>query len=646
MRKESAVEALGQQSLLMPARIKAALAANDRLKLSLTMLQAAAAHASDREAPVADWAPDMRQAGLHDATWLRELVSTAYFDDHTLVLPKIAPLADLLQTDLTLMARPVCDGGTPADAELQQRRDNWLARLGTLAEREGLDGDGLRALTHGDRRGGDSLHLLVMDLHRRLNALSAQIATENIDGAHAWQIKPDDRPLIQAFMRGIARTAQLKFSHPGLDTAVTRDHSRLLIQNDIGTNDVHVLVIEVEPGRIALTYSDLHAGRFDFFCRMLADIGFAWTVSAPRVSSNLNAGKPYQLGRAELRTRGTRALCDALERLASRIVFVIDWNRARRRLQIFVDKAGARDLLWQAAREEWGHMAWLLAGGEELVYGAMRAAGADAFRVGDRLDAVLGRDAARDYLAALLRTSSHALLAHQPVNQVADEARLLLARLLARRTIELDLIAEHAAWCHALAQALGDALDGAGDAAALSTRAKDWERRADRLLTEARQRAERQARWAAVVALLSQADDVADALEECLFIHSMLEAPPVDGVPVEVRDALRLLCDTTTAAIQDWVRAIEIARHVGGAGNAREDESFLQTLWRMLRAERLCDEQARQARRAIVRTLHASPAAFSLASDLAATLEKASDALLAAGYSLRSLVFSRNGDAA
>lgn len=474
MRKESAVEALGQQSLLMPARIKAALAANDRLKLCLSMLQAAASHASDHDAPVTDWTPDMRNAGLQDAAWLRELVSTAYFDDHMLVLPKIAPLAETLQADLVLMARPVCDSGGAVDGELQRRRDDWVSRLGALSEREGLDAEGLRALTHGDRHAGDSLHLLVMDLHHQLNALSAQIATEDIDGAHAWQIKAEDRPLIQAFMRGIARTAPLKFAHPGLDTAVTRDHSRLLIQNDIGTNDVHVLVIEVEHGHIALTYSDLHAGRFDFFRRMLVDIGFAWTVSVPRVNKDLNAGKPYTLGRAELRVRGVRALCDALERLASRIVFVIDWNRARRRLQIFVDKPAARELLWQAARENWGHMAWLLSGGEELVYGAMRAAGGDAFRIGDRLDTVLGRDAARDYLATLLRASSQALLAQQPVAQVADEARLLLARLLARRTVELDLLAEHAAWCHALTQLLGEALDNGLNASATGARAKDW----------------------------------------------------------------------------------------------------------------------------------------------------------------------------
>lgn len=108
-----------------------------------------------------------------------------------------------------------------------------------------------------------------MDMHRTLNALASQVETENLDGAHVWNILPEDRPLVRAFMRGLARTAALKFGHPGLDTAVTRDGARLLIQNDIGTNDAHVLVIEVEEHGISLTYSDLHAPRFAFFRRML-----------------------------------------------------------------------------------------------------------------------------------------------------------------------------------------------------------------------------------------------------------------------------------------------------------------------------------------------------------------------------------------
>jgi hypothetical protein len=53
----------------LPARIKAALAANDRLKLSLTMLRAAAEHASDRKRGIAQLNPGGREIlppGMHD----------------------------------------------------------------------------------------------------------------------------------------------------------------------------------------------------------------------------------------------------------------------------------------------------------------------------------------------------------------------------------------------------------------------------------------------------------------------------------------------------------------------------------------------------------------------------------------------------
>ena len=108
MLKEKAVAALGQQSLLMPAWIKSALAANNRLKLYLTMLQSAAQHAAAPEAPPADWGRELAQAGLHGAGWLRDLVKSAYFNDDILVLPQIDQLVDALSDDLALMARPVC----------------------------------------------------------------------------------------------------------------------------------------------------------------------------------------------------------------------------------------------------------------------------------------------------------------------------------------------------------------------------------------------------------------------------------------------------------------------------------------------------------------------------------------------------------
>ena len=250
MLKEKAVASLGQQSLLMPAWVKAALRANDRLKLYLTLLQSAALHAGSPQTPLPDWGHDLAQAGLHDAPWAQDLVKTAYLENGTLILPHMGPLLDAMSAELATMARPVCDVGPGSAPDLLTRRDHWLQQLQSMRAQEGLEREALAGLTRGDRKGGDSFHVLVMDLHKQLNLLASTVATENLDGAHVWQIKDRDRPLIQAFMRGLQRTAVLKFAHPGLDTAVTRDGSRLLIQNDIGTNDVHVLVIEVKHATI------------------------------------------------------------------------------------------------------------------------------------------------------------------------------------------------------------------------------------------------------------------------------------------------------------------------------------------------------------------------------------------------------------
>lgn len=643
MEKENAVASLGQATLLLPAWIKAALQANDRLKLYLSVLQSAAQRAANPAASSPDWTREIAHVGLRDASWLKDVATTAYLQDQTLIVPELSLWLEALASDLNLMARPLCDVPEHRDAPLAARRDRWLKKIEDLIDEEGLSAQALSDLTHGNRHGSDSFHLLVIDLHKQLNNMAVAVATEDVDGAHVWQVDDADRPLIRAFMRGLARTAALKFNHPGLDTAVTRDGNRLLIQNDIGTNDAHVLVIEVEDRRIHLTYSDLHVARFGFFQQMLEGIGFGWTVFDPRTTEGLNQGKPYQVGNAVFAAADDEALQEALEAVASRIVFVIDWNRARKRLQEFVRKPVAVAVLRFAAEQDLGHMAWLLAGGEQLVYEAMQAVDGDAFRIGDRLDQVLGEAATQAFLQDLLRVASVKLREQQPVALIADEARLLLARVLQRRTFEFDLLAEHAAFCHALALALSEALEFANNLTEGAQRAKKWERKADHLLMEARRRAERQPRWLPVVQLLDEMDDIADALEEATFIHSMTLALPLTGLPPAVNAVLGELADTTLAAIQDQIKAIEIARHMSEHTEPADSEAFLLALWRMLRAERICDDLLRTARARIVQSLHATPALFSLATELAATIESATDSLLTAGYALRKMVFNKSG---
>ncbi|MGD9872520.1 MAG: phosphate transport regulator, partial [Thauera sp.] len=286
MEKMEAVATLGQTELLKPARVRAALAANDRLKLYLSVLQAAHEHASGADAPALDLSREFAAAGVK-AAWLAEVPSNAFREGKRLHIADLPRLRALIAEDLRLMGRPVEDQG-----DLDARIEHWCVWLDAL-EPDTLSTDELHALTAGKRGKDDSLHLLVMDLHKAINRLAAELSSENIDGAHVWQIDEADRARVAAFMRGINQTRALKLSHPGLDTAATRDGARLLLQNDIGTNDAHVLVIQVEGLEVTLTYSDLHRRRFAFFQSLLCEVGANWSEPQARTSADLNFGATY-----------------------------------------------------------------------------------------------------------------------------------------------------------------------------------------------------------------------------------------------------------------------------------------------------------------------------------------------------------------
>ena len=445
-------------------------------------------------------------------------------------------------------------------------------------------------------------------------------------------------------MRGVERTRALKLDHPGLDTSATRDGQRLLIQNDIGTNDVHVLVLQVQARDLTLTYSDLHRPRFEFFQRLLGEIGAQWSDDTTRTTPELNRGDAYQVGTAQWQASDETELLRQLEAVGARIVFLIDWNRARKRLQFFVGKDEAVAVLHEAAQREVGHMAWLAAGGERLVWNAMAAQGEGRFRLGDRLDEVLGADTASAWLLDLLVLSAQAVARHQPAAYVGDEARLLLARRLQGRHDEAQLLQEHAAWCHALAQALRDGLSHgvereAGAAAQLATKAKDWERQADELVVQARARAERQPALQDQAHLLQRADDVADSLEEACFVLSLI-ADGHHGWGPGVRTAMQALADAVLAAVQEHVKAVSIcAAHDSGAD---DQDQAIDALWRVVQAERQCDELLRSARRALVREV-ADATSLMLGNELAAALELASDHLLAVGHALRRRTLDAQG---
>lgn len=645
MEKTGVVDALGQVQLLLPAWITTALAANDRLKLYLSVLQAARHRATGPGAAPVDLTREAAAAGV-DGAWVSEAVATATPDADGVHLPDLPRLRQLLAQDLKLMARPLIDGGHDQAGSHARRVSVWVARLDGM-EGNRLEDAVLTALTAGRDTAPDGFHPLVMDLHKSLNRLATELADEQIDGAHVWAIADADRPRIAAFMRGLNRTRPLKFDHPGLETAVTRDGERLLIQNDIGTNDAHVLVVQVQDLRISLTYSDLHRQRFAFFQTMLGMIGAVWSDSESRRTRGLNAGEAYHVGTAIFDCADEAALLGALEGLAARIVFLIDWNRARKRLAPFVSKLDAIAVLTDAATREAGHMAWLVAGGPDLVHGAMQAVGPEYFRIGDRLDEVMGRTAAMAFLVELMVRAREALLRNQPAGVVADDARVMLLAHLRHQVSEFEALADHAGFCHALAEGVRDGLihgleHDAATATAFADRAKTWERQADELVMRLREQADRQPHRLPMLRLIERADDVADALEEAAFLLSVIAEGHDQGWTPEVREVLRRLAETTFTAAQDHVRALAIARSLGPDGTADDHEDLVAVLWRIVGAERAADQLLRDVRRVLARHL-TDAATLNLATDFAAALELATDALLVTGYGLRDLAFSRMG---
>ena len=61
--------------------------------------------------------------------------------------------------------------------------------------------------------------------------------------------------------------------------------------------------------------------------------------------------------------------------LGSRLVFLIDWSRARKRLRTFAPWRVCLEVLRWAADHDYGHRGFLSLGGEQLIFDALETAG-------------------------------------------------------------------------------------------------------------------------------------------------------------------------------------------------------------------------------------------------------------------------------
>jgi uncharacterized protein Yka (UPF0111/DUF47 family) len=331
---------------------------------------------------------------------------------------------------------------------------------------------------------------------------------------------------------------------------------------------------------------------------------------------------------------------DFLELVGASLVFLIDWNKARKVLRVWVTKGDAVRILDWAARHRYGQRTFLELGGAELVASAVRHATPNRIGFGERLDSALGRDAAVDFLKTVLRVSAEALLAGSSVRLARDRIEADLVRHLQRvEATLLAIVIRQAGLAREIAgriaYVIGECRAGRPfDQTALASRARAIEEKADRIAVEARNEVARFDADRAIERLVNRVEDAIDELEQAAFVASLL--PPALGA--ELLDPLAELCAAAISATEAAAVGVAAAAEVP-EGHRVDSEDALSAVGRLLEAEHKADAAERVVTATILRGEFDLRTALSVL-DLARALERTTDRLAGLGHLLREYVLA------
>ena len=629
--KSDVLDAIGEVDLRRASAVNAALAANDRAKFLFSLLQMAVSRAAHPDQAAADLRRERVACGIDDAS-LDAVVAGARAHGALVLIPDGRGVLARLAHEVAVMAVPL-EGGA-FDARLAALLADMPA-----AEDDLVDARAIAAMTQAAPAGRDSLHQLVMDLHKALNQLQAALARETLDGAAVYGLADRDRPRVHAFMAGLNRTAPLKFDHPGLATTATRSGERLVIQNDIGTTDAHVIVVHVEGLTVQITYTDVHPARLQFVQTMLARFPVSWGAAQTRLVAGLAEGAPFHMAIGRLEAADEAELLAYLEFLGSRLVFLIDWNRARKSLRGFLRGPNRVAALEWAAAQEVGHRGYLELGGAELINQAIEASSGGAMHFGDRLCDVLGDVAAAELVRFVLRAASEGLRAHQSQGLIRDRVRAELQTHFSNEGRRLlRMASEHAGLVFEIACLVRDGItataSGEGGLGRRARRASRFEHDADQVVVGVRDAVRRRRDHEPILRLVEAADDAADQLEEAAFLLELLADSGAHGRPLA---RLASLADLLVEGAQEWIKALGHAGAAGGDTTHEDADDFLVAVDRVMALEHAADDAERGLRYEAVqhaqdfRQLH-------LYAEVGHALEEGADALKRASLITRDVM--------
>lgn len=601
--KFSIIRELGESGLLLPGMVNDGLTANDQAKYFFTLLQAAQIHADLPDLEGTNLSREREVAGIGSDCFDRVVAGSKKTGPQMYRVPELVTILGEVKRCFLAMQLPITKGGLPEAEDYDKRTKKLLDELPN-SQGETISGTAIADITRGDPGGPDSLHLLLMDMHKSLNRLQKMISTENIAGAMTYNLQEQDKHLVLAFMSGLNRTAPLKFDHPGLGTTATRSNGRLVLQNDIGLTDAHVLVIHAGPTEINITYTDIHMPRLQFFQALFDSWDVNWEDTRSRKGDENFEKRLFHLSIGSYHAKDEEEQREFLEFLGSRIVFLIDWNRARKRLRSFLPNKDCVTVLRWAAEHEVGHVGFLQVGGEKLVYDGLEMAARIPLRYGEPLYQILGREKTIEYFSWVFNAAATGLLAHHSLLLIQDEIKAELLRYFHSAHENLmEICEQHATLTVEVAMSVRDALlhiqrkENNQFTERTARRAKIWESEADSLVSKVRSLSLRFEAARQYTDLINVADDALDFLEEACFFSTLV---PKSTHSEKMLHALVMLGEIAVKGSQEYLKAVISSQYVHKGYSREEMQDFIRAIDGVISMEREADDALRNAERIIL----------------------------------------------
>ena len=628
--KEKILIELGDSQVVLPSLIRNGIIANDKVKCLFTLLQYAKIKAYSRKDITSDLFEGMDKIKIEDFTYNNILENCNLVSEDVLYIPELDKILKEIDECIIKMIKPLelieqSEKSTAYNNRLKAMEHILLKNYNNAINVKIID-----SIISAERNKKDTPHLLVMDLHKELNNLLSLIALESIDGANVFNISEENIFIVKAFMKGVNKTAKLKFDHPGLGTTATQIGNKVIIQNDIGETDAHVIVISIENNTVNITYTDIHFNRVLFFQSLLDRFAINW-ASATTKEDNKFESSVYYLINGSYMAKKREELEEFLEFLGSKIVFMIDWNRARKKIQRFVSKKKAIELLKWSADNEVGHMAFLALGGEKIIYEILSTLSTNTNIIKDKLDEILGDEKSFELLKAVFNITCDGLLKRKSQAIIYDEIKAELSKYL-KSTEELlvDYISEIACYILDLASMIRDSLLLVNSIQFIdvinknSEIAKHLEREADNIVIKVRKLVEKNQSFIFFTKLIIQIDDVADYLEEACFHLTLLRD---QYLSLDTFSYLQELSEKIVLASMELIKIIEIIRGIKYKNLTDDISDFLESIQFIRTVEQTTDMIDRKIKK-ILMDKCSSFKEYLPMSEVSYRLEKSGDALM------------------